>query len=437
MIQTLLATLFCASALGVPLNQKMSDTFYGLAVNQTIDSMVAQRLQLQSYLTAPLTPDWHQVVVPTASSVGCQKTLQEVQRIQTSLETLIEDPMTQLDARGTAVQVRMEDLRYLERQLVGLHGLLGSLELVSKTLKSIPVVGPVFTTLSVSLQVFRDGVVTRMKKTVQSFNQRVLDKIEPKLEKMLEQNAHLAEKLAIAKFVLYEHVVKPLCVADKYCPLRTRETVCTGRLTGQLTTTATHLEEFTDRLDDLAQFVKDLDIILLRVSRFLQDPGYTKVMEFLEMLGDKLAPFLQFLDKKITLRVAVPDVCVSAPCPKMCRRVGIQYPCGVKSCLVCTPTLGLEHTFTVRQIANGIGALSDLFMDAVKKILPKLPDLTIPGFPKLPDLPLLSIPDLDISVDLPTLGFGCLTGGPVATDGGIPRGLHLGSCFGALPAIHC
>jgi len=442
MIKTLLSALFCAFTLGttVPLTRRLATKFSGLVVNQTIDSAVAQRLQLQSYLTEELTPDWQKAVLPSASSVVCTETLDQVKRIETSFQTLVEDPMAQLDAHGTAIQVRIEDLHYLEEQLVDLHEVLGDFAVLTKfTLGKIPFVGPVFIALSKSLTAFRNGVVKTMRDQVRTFNGRVLNKTEPLLETMLTQNAALAEKLAIAKFVLYEHAVKPLCAVDEYCPRLIRETVCTERVTGQLKTIATHLEDFTERLDDMAEFVHDLDDILLRVSGFLQTPGYKNVMRFFAKLADELKPFTQFLDKTISIRISVPDVCAQVPCGvKMCGKKRFKYPCGAKMCRVCTPQLSIVEKFTVRQIANGLGALTDLFMDAVQKLLPDMPDLTIPGFPELPGLPLLDVPVFDLSLDLPTLGLGCLSGGRVETNNhGIPRGMNLETCFHALPAIHC
>jgi hypothetical protein len=441
MIKTFLYGLFCTVTLGITLDQKVSATLYGLAVSHTVDYAKAQQLQLESYLVATETSNWQKTVKQSASSIECEQTIRQLQRLHDSFETLVEHPMSQIDKHGQAVLQKMEDALQLEEDLVDLNTVLGTLKTSVTALTIIPVVGSAMSTLKTGITTLQAGPVKKMKKVIQSFNRAVVDKTKPITEELLEKNAALAEKLQIAKFIMYEHVIKPVLVVDEYCPSVTRTTLCHNSVTEKLTSAADTLDRFVDEVQEIANFYEQLDETLSIVSNVIKDREYKGVMNFFGTIADKLEPFTKFLDKTIPLKLSIGKVCLNVPCGvKICKKkiLGktIKYTCGVRTCRECTPSAKIDYKFKVKAIINGIGALTSIFMDALKSMLPPLPDINIPGFPTLPNLPLLTIPELDISLDVPSLGFACMSS-PVSVVHGIPSGMDMGTCFDLVPSIHC
>jgi hypothetical protein len=442
MFKALLYGLFCTLGMGITLDRKLSATLYGLTVNHTVDYVRAQQLQLEAYLTVPVTSFWQKTAKDSASSNECKHTIRQMQRIHDSFETLVVYPMSQIDIRGQAVLVKMEDALQLEDDLVELNTVLETLKTSVNALTILPVVGGAMSTLKTGLTTLQAGAVKNMKQGIRSFNRAVVDKTKPTTKELLEKNAALAEKLVIAKFIVYEYVIKPVLVVDEYCPGVTRNTSCHPMVTSQLTTIADSMDQFVGRVMDIANFYETLDETLEMVSKVIDDTEYKDVMHFFGTVADKLDPFTKFLDKTIALKLSIGQVCLDVPCGvKTCKKkiLGktVKYPCGVNLCQECTPSAKIDYSFKVKDIINGIGALTSLFMDALKSMLPPLPEINIPGFPTLPNLPLFEIPDVDISLDVQSLGLVCMSEFSVAVVNGMPSGIDMGTCFDRIPSIHC
>ena len=151
--------------------------------------------------------------------------------------------MSQIDQHGQATLDKMEDAIQLEDDIDDLSIVLGTLKTSVTALTILPVVGGAMSTLITTLQA---GAVDKMKKSIKSFNRAVVDNIKPITEELLQKNAALAEKIAIAKFIVYEYV------SNDHCQ-------CHDSVTAHFATIADRLDRFVETVTDIAIFYKELD----------------------------------------------------------------------------------------------------------------------------------------------------------------------------------
>ena len=443
MLRSLLSCLLLIGIYGsTSLNRRLYSKMYGMSYNRTIDYTKAKQLRLESYVSSSINHDWVKTIKDKPSSRECKSTFHQLHRIRDSFDTLVEFPMSEIDMYGQECLSAMGDVQQLQDDLTNLHTVLGLLKTTVSWLTVMPVVGVAMSTFKYGISSFREGIVTNLKDSVQSFNTNIIDKVKPLTEKVVEQNADLAEKIHVLKFIVYEKVMKPLLVVDEYCPNVTKDSLCSVDVTNELGRIADQLENYVMKVQYIANFYSELYDVLNGIGIFQNNLVYQETIMFFGKITYAINPFTSFLDKQISLKLSVGKTCLKVPCgTKFCKKKifgrNVRYTCGVNMCDRCTPNAKINYKFKVKSIINGVGTLTSIFMDTLKSMMPPLPTLDIPGFPDLPDLSLsMDIPELDMNIDLFNLGFTCMNT-DYGIHNGLPVGLDISNCFSGVPSMSC
>lgn len=179
---------------GKSLKQRYKEKFYNQVATEV-------RNTASSWFTQKAYDAYKSMVPESATSAQCIRMESEMETMDDHFTYFVRDPMEKIDEWGTEIVDNCEKLKEEEANLISYSRTLGALKtscsILSTVLSAVGVTAPagaVFKTIGRAMDVTKRAL-DQVKNGLVSFNDRVTEPLQEKVEIVLEKNAEVSEKI--------------------------------------------------------------------------------------------------------------------------------------------------------------------------------------------------------------------------------------------------